>query len=159
MGVLAGVASCRRSWKWVMEEDQGWHLNTKGRPPCAMEKVRDLAGPCGGKKGWKRLSTAGHEEVPHGFGLRTGDLADTDDGVGNRGRPAQQGTDYGEEPGHVGCRLQFFSLFSSGRQYFWLACSETGLTRQRGEGRMVCLWVYLCFLKGVRFNGRILPLL
>ena len=32
----------------------------------------------------------GHEEVPCGFGLRTGDPGDTADGAGNQGRPASQ---------------------------------------------------------------------
>ena len=38
----------------------------------------------------KGLSLVGHEKVPRGFGLRTGDPGDTADGVGNRGRPANQ---------------------------------------------------------------------
>ena len=37
-----------------------------------------------GRKGVKGFSLVGHEKVPCGFGLRTGD---TDDSVGNRGSP------------------------------------------------------------------------
>ena len=43
-----------------------------------------------GKKGVERLLLVGHEEVPCGFGLRTGDPGDTADGAGNSGRPASQ---------------------------------------------------------------------
>ena len=35
----------------------------------------------------ERLMPVGHKKVPCGFGLRTGDPCDTDDGAGNRGRP------------------------------------------------------------------------
>ena len=43
------------------------------------------------RKGVKGLFLVGHEKVPQGFGLRTGDCSsDTADGVGNRGRPASQ---------------------------------------------------------------------
>ena len=41
-----------------------------------------------GRKGVKGLLLVGHEKVPRGFGLRTGDPGDTADGAGNRGRPA-----------------------------------------------------------------------
>ena len=42
-----------------------------------------------GRKGVKRLLLVGHEKVPRGFGLRTGDLGgDIADGAGNRGKPA-----------------------------------------------------------------------
>ena len=43
-----------------------------------------------GRKGVKGLSLVGHEKVPLGFGLRTGDPGDTADGSGNQGRPASQ---------------------------------------------------------------------
>ena len=36
----------------------------------------------------KGLLLVGHEEVPRGFGVRTGDRSDTVDGAGNHGRPA-----------------------------------------------------------------------
>ena len=42
-----------------------------------------------GRTGEKGLSLVGHEEVPRGFGLRTGDCGDTADGAGDCGRPAQ----------------------------------------------------------------------
>ena len=32
----------------------------------------------------------GHEEVPHGFGLRASDCSNTADGAGNHGRPASR---------------------------------------------------------------------
>ena len=42
----------------------------------------------------------GHEEVPHGFGLRTGNPGgNTADCAGNCGQPAQLSMDYWEEPG------------------------------------------------------------
>ena len=37
----------------------------------------------------KGLLPAGHEGVPRGFGLRTGDRGDTAGGAGDCGRPAQ----------------------------------------------------------------------
>ena len=40
-----------------------------------------------------------HGEVPHSFGLRTGDGDDTADGARDCGRPAQSSTDYWEELG------------------------------------------------------------
>ena len=36
----------------------------------------------------KRLLPVGHEKVPRGLGLRTGDRGNTADGSGNSGRPA-----------------------------------------------------------------------
>ena len=36
-----------------------------------------------GKKGVKGLLLVGHEKVPRGYGLRTGDPGDTADGAGN----------------------------------------------------------------------------
>ena len=41
-----------------------------------------------GRKGVKGLLLLGHEKMPCGFGLRTGDPGDTADGSGNCGRPA-----------------------------------------------------------------------
>ena len=70
-----------------------------------------------GKKGVKCLSLVGHEEVPHGFGLRTGDRGDIADGVRNLGRPDKLSMNYWEKPGEVSCGfLLFFS--PSGGQYF-----------------------------------------
>ena len=43
-----------------------------------------------GRKGAKGLSLVGHDKVPRGFRLRTGDASDTADGVGNSRRPASQ---------------------------------------------------------------------
>ena len=49
---------------------------------------RDLVG----RKGVKGLLLVGHEKVPCGFGIRTGDPSNTADGAGNQGRlPAQHG--------------------------------------------------------------------
>ena len=51
----------------------------------SLEKCRrDTAG----RKGVKGVLLVGQEKVPHGFGLRTGDPGDTEDGAGNLGRPA-----------------------------------------------------------------------
>ena len=41
----------------------------------------------------------GHEEVPHSFGLRTGEQGNKTDGARDCGRPDQLSTDYWEEPG------------------------------------------------------------
>ena len=55
-----------------------------------------------GRKGVKGLSLVGHEKLPRGFGLRTGDHGgDTADGAGDNGRPAQPSLDYEEELGEV----------------------------------------------------------
>ena len=51
-----------------------------------MGTIRDLAG----RKGLKGLLLVGHEKVPRGFGLSTGDFSDTADGAGNRRRPARR---------------------------------------------------------------------
>ena len=67
-----------------------------------------------GKEGVQGLSLASHEEVPRGFGLRTGDRSDTADGAGNRGRPAWPSTDYWEELGEVRGGLLFFLLLEGG---------------------------------------------
>ena len=61
----------------------------------------------------------GHEEVPHGFVLRTGDRCNIADGAGDHRRPAQPSMDHWEEPGEVSCGLPFFS---PGGWNFWLAC-------------------------------------
>ena len=52
-----------------------------------------------GRRVVKRPSLVGHEEVPAGFGLRTGDRGGDTADAGNRGRPAQLTIDYWEEPG------------------------------------------------------------
>ena len=53
-----------------------------------------------GRRGVKGLLLVCHEEVPCGFGLRTGDSGgDTADGAGDFGGPAQLSTDYWEESG------------------------------------------------------------
>ena len=64
-------------------------------PDYGGEIMRDHAG----RKGVKGVSLMGHEEVPHCFGLRTGDGWDTVDGARDCGRPAQSSTDYWEELG------------------------------------------------------------
>ena len=45
-----------------------------------------------GRERVKGLSLVGHEEVPRGFGLITGDPSDTADGDGDCRRPAQPNT-------------------------------------------------------------------
>ena len=47
------------------------------------------ARPCR-KRRDERTLLVGDEEVPQGFGLRTGDSGDTADGAGNYRRPASQ---------------------------------------------------------------------
>ena len=42
------------------------------------------------RKGVKGLLLLGHQKVPRGFGLRTGDPSDTAGGAGNRRRPASR---------------------------------------------------------------------
>ena len=54
-----------------------------------MEECREDAA---GRKGVKGPLLVGHEKVPCGFGLRTGDPGNTADGAGNPGRlPAEHG--------------------------------------------------------------------
>ena len=50
-------------------------------------------------QGVKGLLLMVHEEVPHGFGLRTRHHHDTADGGGDCGRPAQLSRDYWEQSG------------------------------------------------------------
>ena len=69
--------------------------------------MRDHAG----RKGVKGLSLVGHEKVPCGFGLRTGDRSNTADGAGNCGKPAPPSTDDWEGPGEVSYRLLFLFFF------------------------------------------------
>ena len=77
--------------------------------------MRDHAG----RKEVKKLSLVGHEEVPHGFGLRTRDQGNTADDAGNCRRPAQLSMDYWEEPGEVNCRLLFFLFLLEGSTSDW----------------------------------------
>ena len=67
----------------------------------------------------KGLLLAGHEEVPHGSGLRTGGCDDTADAAEDRGSPAQLSAGYREEPGEVRCGLSFF--------FFWQMVLLTGM--------------------------------
>ena len=76
----------------VLEEDPGWDLNKMVGRHVGQAQCRTLVGPYR-SRGVKGLLLAGHEEVPHGFGLRTGDLGDTAVGAGNHGRPIQLSID------------------------------------------------------------------
>ena len=53
----------------------------------SLSSLEECRRDAAGRKGVKGLLLVGHEEVPCGFGLRTGDRGDTADGAGNRGRP------------------------------------------------------------------------
>ena len=67
------------SWKAKCSRDAELSLSSLG------ECRRDVWG----RKGVKGLLLLGHEKMPRGFGLRTGDHGgDRADGAGNHGRPA-----------------------------------------------------------------------
>ena len=129
-GVLVGVASLGRSWKWgcrgrsapgfkprcrshVGSNHVVWGLPLllglgSGKARCSRHTELSLSGlgecrkkrqcgkerQCGkkrynvGRKGVKGLWLVGHEKVPHGFLLRTGDHSYAVAGAGNQGRPA-----------------------------------------------------------------------
>ena len=96
-----------------------------------------------GRKGVKGLWLAGHKEVPRG--LRTGDLGDTADAAGDRGRPASRaGTPGRNRESGSATDLYFFS---------WDAAPLTGQSR---EGRTVCgcLWVFEGTLRFLRATFR-----
>ena len=89
----------------------------------------------------KGISLVGHEEVPHGFTLRTGDhgsyMADCAEDCR---RPAQLSRDYWEDPGvSLSCRLLFL----------FLRCgTPVPLLGKVGKaGLCVCVCVCVCVLK------------
>ena len=89
------------------------------------------AGETLGRKGVKGLWLLGHEEVPCGFGLRTGESGDTADGVRTKGGlPAKLGL-LGRTGNYLIHRLIFLSLRYG---------KATG-SGKAGKG-CVCLWVY-----------------
>ena len=90
MGVLAGVANCGRSWKWGYGGGSRLEFKLKAGHHKVQETMQNQAG----RKGMRALSLVGQEEMPLGFGLRTGDRGNTDDGAGSCGRSAQLSTDY-----------------------------------------------------------------
>ena len=100
MGVLVGAAACERSRKWGYRGGSrlGYKLKAGHHVGQRLDR-EDNVRPHATKRG-KGLSLVGHERVPCGFGLRTGDCGgDTADGAGNLGRAAQPRVDYWEEPG------------------------------------------------------------
>ena len=89
------------------------------------------AGETLGRKGVKGLLLLGHEEVPCGFGLRTGESGDTADGVRTKGGlPAKLGL-LGRTGGHLSHRLLFLSL-----RYGTLDWAKGG------RKDCMCLWVF-----------------
>ena len=54
----------------------------------SLSSLEECRRDAAGRKGVKGLLLVGHEKVPRGFGLRTGDPGDTADGAGNLGRAA-----------------------------------------------------------------------
>ena len=63
-----------------------------------------------GRKGVKGLSLVGHEKVPLGFGLRTGDHSDTAYGAGNGRRPASRAQITGKNRELAELRTSIFFL-------------------------------------------------
>ena len=88
-GVLAGAAACERSRKWGYRGSSRLGCKLKAGHHVGQRLDReDNVRPHAKKRG-KGLSLVGHERVPRGFGLRTGDHGgDTADGAGNLGRAA-----------------------------------------------------------------------
>ena len=84
-----------------------------------------------GRTGVKGLLQVGHEKVPCGFGLRTGDPGDTADGAGNRGSSASRAEVTGKSQG---LPEPWTSISVPEIRYPW--------TGQRGEGRTVCMCEY-----------------
>ena len=106
-GVLACVAKCGRSQKWDYGEEFRTGFKTKRQAAMCGRTMQEYAG----QKGVEGPLPAGHEGVPRGFGLKTGDHGDTADGAGDHGRPAQLSTDYGRSG------LQTFGVFFPERWY------------------------------------------
>ena len=77
------------SWKAGCSSDAELSLSS------SEECKRDTAG----RKGVKGRLLVGHEEVPHGFRLRTGDPGDTADSAGNLGRSSSPARITGKKPG------------------------------------------------------------
>ena len=127
MGILAGVADCGRSRKrgcrgrlaLGFKPRRSSH-DKKNRAALALPLPHSLGNrkvTCSsdaelslssleecrrdheGRKGMKGLLLVGHEKVLCGFGIRTGDPANTADGSGNRGRPASQAWITGKNQG------------------------------------------------------------
>ena len=72
----------RQPWGWGLE-------SRRDSAGLGMGMMRNLAG----KDGVKGLRLVGHEKVPHGFGLRTGDCSDPADGTGEPQEASQPRTD------------------------------------------------------------------
>ena len=88
-------------WKARCSSDAELCLSSLG------ECRRDTAG----RKGVKGLLLVGHEKVPQGFGLRTGDRGgDTADGAENQGKPASQAWLLGRTGDYLSHRLLFLFL-------------------------------------------------
>ena len=115
MEMLAGVTDCGRSRKWDSRgrlalgfklrcgsHDKKNHAALGLPLPCSLgSRQQDVATmqssvlavwknaeDAAGRKGVEGPLLVGHEKVPCGFGLRTGDPDNTADGAGNQGRPA-----------------------------------------------------------------------
>ena len=84
-----------------------------------------------GRKGVKGLLLVGHEKVPCGFRLRTGDPGDTADGAGNHGRPASRAQIIGKRQGYL----------SHGLLFLFLRYSTPDWAKE-GRKDCVCLWVF-----------------
>ena len=85
----------------------------------------------------KGLSLVGHEKVPCGFDLRTGDGgSDTADGAGNHRKPASRAWIAGRnwKPNRV---MDFYFFFLRNGIPDWL-----GLGKGEEEGLCVVLWVF-----------------
>ena len=102
-----------------------------------MQCVGVAGEPCRTLGGRRTLAHPGQEEVPCGFGLRTGDCSDTADGAGTAGDLPAEHRSLGEtkgrsEPGLLG----FFPLKCDTSD--WPDWAKWGGGRQD----CVCLWAF-----------------
>ena len=79
-----------RLWVLPLPNSLGsWKARCSSDAELSLSSLEERRKDAAGRKGVKGLLLVGHEKVPRGFGLTTGDHSgDTADGAGNRGRPA-----------------------------------------------------------------------
>ena len=77
-----------------------WEARCSSDAELSLSSLEERGRDAVGRKGVRGLLLVGHEKVPCGFGLRTGDPSSTaDGGAGNRGRPASWARNTGKNQG------------------------------------------------------------
>ena len=76
-------------WRLPLPHSLGsWEARCSSDTELSLSSLEDCRRDVAGRKGVKGLLLVGHEKVPCGFRLRTGDPSNTPNHTGNRGRPS-----------------------------------------------------------------------